>query len=208
MTKLPDPGDALRIAGFLQSHPGWSAFWDKHDGVWRVAEDDPSSTLHAESADADEVIDYMARHSERKYCMITANKRLLSGTPGEVRTTVEDLARDQDDPDYLAGSWLRELAVKLAARDGLTVSVVSYDDMAGYELEVTLVSAPHHDPIVIGRSRTGDQCQITLERWLRIDSEPGAENAVNIIHAILAASAHPDPSMGGRPDNGPSGIFT
>ena len=135
--------------------------------------------------------------------MITVNKQMLSGTPDDVRRTVEDLARDQDDPEYLAGTWLRELAVKLAACDGLTVSVVSYDDMAGYELEVTLVSAPHHDPIVIGRSRTGDQCQITLERWLRIDSEPGAENAVNIIHAILAASAHPDPSMGGRPDNGP-----
>ena len=33
MTKLPDPGDALRMAAFLQSHPGWSAFWDKQDGV-------------------------------------------------------------------------------------------------------------------------------------------------------------------------------
>ena len=72
--------------------------------------------------------------------------------------------------------------------------MVSDDDTAGYELAVTLVSAPHHDPIVIGRSRAGDQCQVTLERWLRIDGEPGAENAVNIIHAILAASAHPDPA--------------
>ena len=136
----------------------------------------------------------MATHSERKYAMITVDKQLLSGTPDDVRTTVEDLARDQDDPEYLAGTWLRELAVKLAACDGLTVSVVSYDDTAGYELEVTLVSAPHHDPIVIGRSRTGDHCQITLERWLRIDGEPGAENAVNTIHAILAASAYPDPA--------------
>ena len=126
--------------------------------------------------------------------MITVNKQLLSGTPDDVRTTVEDLARDQDDHEYLAGTWLRELAVKLAAYDGLTVSVVSYDDTAGYELEVTLASAPHHDPIVIGRSQTGDHCQITLERWLRIDSEPGVEDAVNIIHAILAASAHPDPA--------------
>jgi hypothetical protein len=192
MTKLPDPGDALRIAAFLHSHPGWSAFWDKHDGVWRVAEDDPSSGLHAESADADEVIGYMATYSERMYHMITVNKQLLSGTPDDVRATVEDLARDQGDPEYLAGTWLRELAVKLAACDGLTVSVISYDDTARYELEVTLVSAPHHDPIVIGRSRTGDQCQITLERWLRINSEPDAENAVNIIHAILAVSAHTD----------------
>ena len=92
------------------------------------------------------------------------------------------------------GTWLRELAIKLAAYDGLTVSAVMYYDTAGYELEVTLESAPHHDPIVIGRSRRGDHCQITLERWLAINGEPGIEDAVNIIHAILAASARPDPA--------------
>jgi len=123
--------------------------------------------------------------------MIVVNKRLLSGTPEDVRATVEYLARGQDHLEYLAGTWLRELAVKLAACDGLAMSVVSYDDTAGYELEVTLVSAPHHDPIVIGQSRTGDHCQITLERWLPISGEPGIENAVNIIHAILAAQRPP-----------------
>ena len=65
MTKLPNHGDALRIAAFLESHPEWSAFWDKRDGVWRVAEDDPSSELNGESADADEVLDYMATRSQR-----------------------------------------------------------------------------------------------------------------------------------------------
>ena len=65
MTKLPDHGDARRIAAFLESHPGWSAFWDKRDGVRRVAEDDPSSQLYAESASAETVIDYMATHSRR-----------------------------------------------------------------------------------------------------------------------------------------------
>jgi hypothetical protein len=58
---------------------------------------------------------------------------------------------------------------------------------------VTLVSAPHHDPIVIGRSRAGNHCQITLERWLPISDGPGIENAVNTIRAILAASARLDP---------------
>jgi hypothetical protein len=65
MTKLPAPGDALRMATFLDGHAEWSAFWDKHDGVWRVAEDDPSSELYAESADADGVLDYMAAHAQR-----------------------------------------------------------------------------------------------------------------------------------------------
>lgn len=105
--------------------------------------------------------------------MITANKWLLSGTADEVRAIVEHLDCDQEHLEYLAGTWLRELAVELAARNGLIVSAVSYDDMAGYELEATLVSAPQHDPIVIGRSRTGDHCQVTLERWLPIDGEPG-----------------------------------
>jgi hypothetical protein len=31
--------------------------------VWRVAEDDPDSDLYAESADAAEVLSYMAAHS-------------------------------------------------------------------------------------------------------------------------------------------------
>jgi hypothetical protein len=126
--------------------------------------------------------------------MITVNKQLLSGTPDDVRTTLEDLARDQDHREYLAGTWLRELAVWLAGCDGLTVSAVSYDDMAGHELEVTLTSAPRHDSIVIGRSESGEHCHITLERWLPIDGEPGIEDAVNTIHAILAASAHPGPA--------------
>jgi hypothetical protein len=63
MTRLPEHGDALRIAAFLDAHPGWSDFWDKRDGVWRVSEDDPHSDLYAENADAKTVIDYMATHS-------------------------------------------------------------------------------------------------------------------------------------------------
>ena len=66
MTRLPDHGDALRLAAFLESQPGWSAFWDKRDGVWRVTEDDPDSELYAESADAGTVIDYIATHSKRE----------------------------------------------------------------------------------------------------------------------------------------------
>jgi hypothetical protein len=62
-TRLPDHGDALRIAGFLESYPGWSAFWDKRGGVWRVAEDDPHSDLYIEDAQADGVIDYIVTHS-------------------------------------------------------------------------------------------------------------------------------------------------
>ncbi len=64
MTTLPEHPDAQRIAAFLDSHPGWSAFWDKQACLWRVAEDDPDSGLHAEDADASRVIEYMATHSQ------------------------------------------------------------------------------------------------------------------------------------------------
>ena len=63
MTHVPDPEDAARMAAFLSSHAGWSAFWDKRDAVWRVAEDDPSSDLYAEHADARTVIAYATAHS-------------------------------------------------------------------------------------------------------------------------------------------------
>jgi hypothetical protein len=52
-----------RWGWFLDDHPSWSAWWDKHAGLWRVAEDDIDSDLYAESRDADVVIQYMRAHS-------------------------------------------------------------------------------------------------------------------------------------------------
>jgi hypothetical protein len=126
--------------------------------------------------------------------MITVNKQLLSGTPDDVRQQVEDLASDQNDHEYLAGTRFRELAVQLATCHGLTVSAVTSDDAAVYELEVTLASAPHHGAIVIDRSQPGDHCQMTLERWLPISDEPAVEDAVTTIYAILAAMLAPAPN--------------
>jgi hypothetical protein len=63
MAVLPPPADAARVSRFLADHPGWSAYWDKKYGLWRVAEDDPDSYLYAESSDADTVISYIAAHA-------------------------------------------------------------------------------------------------------------------------------------------------
>jgi hypothetical protein len=60
---LPTPDAAARIAAFLAAHPSWSATWDKRHGTWLVAEDDPDSSLAAESPDADVVLRYMTAHS-------------------------------------------------------------------------------------------------------------------------------------------------
>jgi hypothetical protein len=35
---------------------------------------------------------------------------------------------------------------------------------------------------------------MTFERWLPISDEPGIEDAMNTIHAILAANARTDPA--------------
>jgi hypothetical protein len=63
MRRLPPPGDAARLANVLAEQPHWSAFWDKRDGVWRVAEDDPGSDLYAASSDAETVIVYIQAHA-------------------------------------------------------------------------------------------------------------------------------------------------
>ena len=57
--RLPRPGEAARLAGFLSGYPGWSVFWDKRSGVWRAAEDDPGSGLYTESPDLDRVLGYI-----------------------------------------------------------------------------------------------------------------------------------------------------
>jgi hypothetical protein len=45
MIILPPPEEATRITRLLHDHVRWSVFWDKRDGVWRVAEDDPTPTF-------------------------------------------------------------------------------------------------------------------------------------------------------------------
>lgn len=59
----PGPEAAARIIRALRDHPCWSAFWDKRDRVWRVADDDPDSRLYAASSDAGIVISYIQAHS-------------------------------------------------------------------------------------------------------------------------------------------------
>ncbi len=63
MACLPAPADAARLTRVLDEHPRWSVFWDKHYGVWRAAEDDPDSSLYAESPDLNTVISYITTHA-------------------------------------------------------------------------------------------------------------------------------------------------
>jgi hypothetical protein len=99
--------------------------------------------------------------------MTTTQTTLSSGTYDNVLAQVEALARRLEPHDYQSGTWLRELAVALAQHGDLVVSVVTYD-RGGQELEVRVASEPSSDGIVIGRSASGDQCQITVDLWVAI----------------------------------------
>jgi hypothetical protein len=124
--------------------------------------------------------------------VITIRKTLINGTLVELRWKVEELACDLSPREYLAGTMLRELAVELATRGDLEVSVVTSEDKSQY-LEVVLTDAPNRESftITIDHSNIGDHCQITLDRWLSIKDQPSIGSAVNVIRALLTANARP-----------------
>ena len=76
---------------------------------------------------------------------------------------------------------------RVAVDADLIVSIVGYHG-GGQDLEVRLADAPGSDGLVIGRSATGDQCQISLDLWVGIKDEPSVEQAVGLIQALLRAS--------------------
>ena len=87
MIVLPDRDDALRIAAFLDEHDGWSAFWDRRYGVWRVSEDDPDSELYAEDADAGRVIGYMSATAGGVYDETAAHAEREANAAGAAAET-------------------------------------------------------------------------------------------------------------------------
>jgi hypothetical protein len=122
----------------------------------------------------------------------TKHEEPLSGSPGDIRTKAAELASGHDLHEYLAGMWLRELAVKLETFGDLAVSVRSYDHPSrGQELDVTLISAPDCGSITISNSPSGNDCLITFDRWLSISDQPAVENVVNVIRSVLSANACP-----------------
>ena len=121
----------------------------------------------------------------------------------DAQARVEQLARVLGPHDYLAGTWLRELAIALVLCSELVVSVVTYDG-GGQELEVRLANASSSDGIVIGRSASGDECQISLDLWIGIKDGSSVEQAVGLALALLYASTSPSfPFGSGMPDTPP-----
>ncbi len=126
--------------------------------------------------------------------MMTATRELLSGTPEKVSARLEELSRDLTNHEYLAGTRLRMLAVELAQRPNLRVSLVTYRNESreleeSQELEVVFTDDPHCEPVMIDRDHTGERCQITWDRWLPIRYDTDVETAADLVASILNTCA-------------------
>jgi hypothetical protein len=116
--------------------------------------------------------------------MMTARRDVLSGTPEEIASMLEQLSRGMANHEYLAGTQLRTLAVTLARNPDLLVWVVTYGNES-QELEVALTGFSGRDPIIIDRNSAGTGCQVALNKWLTIGTEPEIENTADLVTALL-----------------------
>jgi hypothetical protein len=122
--------------------------------------------------------------------MMKSKKDPLSGTPDKVSARLEELCRELDRHEYMAGTRLRMLAVELTQRPNLKVSLMTYLNESdvpegGQELEIMFVDDPHCEPVMIDRDHIGEHCQITWDRWLRIGNDTEIETAADMIASIL-----------------------
>ena len=116
--------------------------------------------------------------------MMTARKDVLSGTPEEVAGVLERISKGMTNHEYLAGTQLRMLAATLARNPGLIVSVVTYGNES-QEIEVALAGSLGCDPIIIDRNSAGTGCQVALNKWLMIGTEPEIENTAGLVTKLL-----------------------
>jgi hypothetical protein len=126
--------------------------------------------------------------------MIRASRDVLSGTPDELSAQLEKLSLNLAQYEYAAGTRLRMLAVELAKRPNLRVSLVTYNDESpnvggSQELEVVCPDDPHCEPMLIDRDHVGENCQMTWDRWLRITNDAEIETAADMIASILGTCA-------------------
>ncbi len=126
--------------------------------------------------------------------MMKSKKDPLSGTADKVSARLEELCRELDRHEYIAGTRLRMLAVELTQRPNLKVSLVTYLNESdvpegGQELEIMFPDDPHCEPVMIDRDHVGEHCQITWDRWFRIGNETEIETAADMIASILNTCA-------------------
>ena len=214
MAVLPDRDAALRIAAFLDEHAGWSAFWDKRSGVWRVSEDDPGSELYVEDADADRVIGYMnaaaddARGGDEAICAGTiaagtaeeTDPRIIAfilpGIPESVRIarfhvraalSLHDLDRFADDAATVTCELVTN-AIQHACCDVTEPVGVTLTWASGSEAVIIAVSdSSPHGP-VMRTAPAGSECGLGLQIVESLSARWGwhPEPGGKAVFAILA----------------------
>jgi hypothetical protein len=113
------------------------------------------------------------------------NKTVLTGSPGEVRDKLREACREMPPYELEAGTRLRALAVSLAGRENLRVTVAVYD-RCSMELHVSLSSQPSVGPVVLSRNKSGGHCQIAYERWECINDRADIDRLAGIVSEMLS----------------------
>ena len=119
---------------------------------------------------------------------MTARKDLLSGSPDELSARLEELSRGLARHEYDAGIRLRLLAVELAQRPNLKVSLVTYENES-QELAIVFAGDHHCDPIMIDRDSLGENCQVTWDRWLPMRNDDDIRAAADMVANVLNTCA-------------------
>jgi hypothetical protein len=119
---------------------------------------------------------------------MTARKDLLSGSPDEVSSRLEELSRGLIQHEYAAGTRLRLLAVELTQRPNLKVSLVTYENDS-QELAIIFAGDRHCDPIMIDRDSLGENCQVTWDRWLPMRNDGDIKAAADMVANVLNTCA-------------------
>jgi anti-sigma regulatory factor (Ser/Thr protein kinase) len=219
MAVLPDRDAARRIAAFLDGHAGWSAFWDKRSGVWRVSEDDPGSELYAADADASRVIDYMnataddvpggdeatgaGREASTDGTAAVIDPRLIAfmlpGIPGSVRVarfhvraalTYCDLGQFADDAAIVTSELVTN-AVQHACRDATETIGVTLARAEELDAVIVTVSDPSPHAPVMHHAPPGSERGRGLQIVESLSTHWGwrAEPGGKAVFAILAGKA-------------------
>jgi hypothetical protein len=116
---------------------------------------------------------------------MVVRKSVLSSDPEQAREQVEAIARAFSPPyEYEPGKQLRSLAVELVKQEGLGVRFVSHED-GSQELEVFLASDPERETAIITRTKDGNRCQITWERWADIRDDLKIRNEASVVAAVM-----------------------
>ncbi len=119
--------------------------------------------------------------------MRTAERQELTGSPTEIAETLAQLSSDIPSYEHALNEQLRELAIKLATHQYLSVFVNVYEN-GSQELEVWLTDDTSADPVMISRDHTGRKCQISYEPWMSISGQAAVIKVVDIVNLLLRVS--------------------